>query len=493
MTSLASLPYLVLLEIGRSLCAHCNPPDDLIPHSIRFAPDRQWRADLYFSIANLSMTCRMLYDIVNPILYHRPYVNNAEHGRYIDLARTLCDRPDLAKQDWLKSAADDDDTWILMEGEVPEEWGGIGWEQVYSCYREGGLKALMIALCGVLPPEDEEDLPLARARRYGDEDSEDIRGGSPVTGGGGQISTGSKLEVLMLESNFGHRPSKAGRFCAPGSLPKLKELYLALHEFRWGFNLDIAMPIFEAAPNLEKIGAWMLSAAGAFGDYRGISWDFDHPDYLAARTVFPLQNVRELDIQNSVLGDHELFWLLKACPRLEVFKYHGKSIMSAADDQFTGQTLQIILERSECARRTLKATPFLEELRIEGPVLAVNPRTGADGAWQDGTSIFHSLDFVALLPTSIRRFEIIANYSPLSPLKRLEFFPNEFQRVDLFYRGLVRLAEAARAGMFPNLAVVTAGWKLSDEERDSLEGKFKLTGVKFLARNEQFHWVGRWD
>ncbi|KAM7183789.1 hypothetical protein V8F33_013368 [Rhypophila sp. PSN 637] len=480
MTSLDCLPYLVLLEIGRSLCAHCNPPDDLIPHSMRFAPDRVYmplrppfssngERICTSALRNMSMTCRMLYDIVNPILYHRPYLNDAEHGRYIDLARTLSERVDLAKQ--------------------------------VRHLLEGGLKALMIALCGVLPPEDEEDLPLAQARRDGDEDEEDTGGGSPGTGGGGQrqvgtpagrvqtrgqISTGSKLEVLMLESSFDYHPTKAGRFCAPGSLPKLKELYLALHKFRWGFNLDIAMPIFEAAPNLEKIGVWMLSAAGGFGDYHGISWDFDHPDYLAARTVFPLQNVRELDIQNSALGDHEL----------EVFKYHGKSIMSAADDQFTGQTLQMILERSECARRTLKvmwirlsettirlhdtvtrlsgeATPFLEELRIDGPVLAMKPRAGADGAWQDTTSCFHSLDLVALLPTSIRRFEIIANYSHLSPLKRL--------------------AEAARADMFPNLAVVKAGWKLTDEERDSLQGKFKLAGVKFLARNEQFHWVGRWE
>ncbi|KAK4206739.1 hypothetical protein QBC37DRAFT_487951 [Rhypophila decipiens] len=443
MTSLASLPYLVLLEIGRSLCAHCNPPDDLIPHRIRFAPHRvcmplrppfssngEWICTS--ALRDLSMTCRMLYDIVNPILYHRPYLNDAEHGRYIDLARTLCERVDLAKQ------------FCRLRMRRTCHWPGAR--------RDG---------------DGDGD---------GDEDSEDTRGGSPVTGGGGQISTGSKLEVLMLESSFGYNTTKAGRFCAPGSLPKLKELYLALHEFRWGFNLDIAMPIFEAAPNLEKIGAWMLSAAGGFGDYHGISWDFDHPDYLAAWTVFPLQNVRELDIQNSVLGDHELFWLLRACPRLEVFNLSETRIR--LHDTVT--------------RLSGEATPFLEELRIDGPVLAVKPRTRADGAWKDGTSIFHSLDFVALLPTSIRRFEIIANYSR-PPQSRRADFSAWFKRADLFYPELVRLAEAARAGMFPNLAVVKAGWKLTDEERDSLEGKFKLAGVKFLARNEQFHWVGRWD
>src|SRR5262245_44383164 len=84
------LNSIVFSIIARELCVHCTPLDEE-PGSIA-AIDLE--RDRLAALVSLCKTCRMLNEIVTPILYHRP---TCPPHRLIELCQTMLRRPELGK------------------------------------------------------------------------------------------------------------------------------------------------------------------------------------------------------------------------------------------------------------------------------------------------------------------------------------------------------------------------------------------------------------
>lgn len=124
-------------------------------------------------------------------------------------------------------------------------------------------------------------------------------------------------------------------FCAPASLPSLRTVELVHCDSELGMDLKMLVPLSRAAPNLRTIRCFSLSEM--FEDDLGVTLD----------------QVREIELQNSAVGAGALGVLLRACPRLETFVYEAGGT-SVGDEQFDpSQARDVLLQHGRELKRVV--------------------------------------------------------------------------------------------------------------------------------------------
>jgi hypothetical protein len=271
---LSSLPLLVLAGIAEALCPHCTED----PESCR------WRTPIHHgcgtgallansrALASLAATCKQLYAIVSPILYHQP---QAHPKRHIRLLRTLVRRPDLARRVKV----------LRLDLDMP-----------YKPYQG----------------EDDKPFVLALAARHGW--SLSFEPGNPEHDAHAEESAVNDLPGNLLlalcpnvekaSMSIGY-DFELGGLLPPAALPHLKDLYTTHRDTEMGTCLATLRDLYLAAPNLETFTGNMTASVGG------------------GEGLLPLGNLRHLRLSWSSISSGCLRALLQSCPRLESFSYEA--------------------------------------------------------------------------------------------------------------------------------------------------------------------------
>ncbi len=302
---LLSLPLLVLAGIAEALCPHCTEDPKF----------RIWRTPIHSesprplmlgtgALANLAVTCKDLYAIVNPILYHQ--LQGPSAGR-LSLLRTLAKRPELARR--VKVLRLDFDTGIEeIENEEDRTFartlaGRLGWSIAFptAVDRENGLGS------------------YRRERMDDDFITSMIIAMCPNV---------ENLSTICDEFDDLDLPR-------PATLQHLKDFYLTHDNTEMGTGLQWIKRLFLAAPNIETITSHMTCSVGT--------------------DTLPLSNVRHLRLEWSSISSGCLRTLLRSCPQLESFAYEAGGAL-IGDEQFNTQNLRTLL---------LRYVPRLKHLEVD--------------------------------------------------------------------------------------------------------------------------------
>ncbi|KAK3897900.1 hypothetical protein C8A05DRAFT_19421 [Staphylotrichum tortipilum] len=260
--SLASLPLLVLAGIAEALCLHCTEDPDF---------DR-WHTPIHGggghalvsssrALANLAATCKTLYDIVSPILYHQPL---AFPKRHVRLLRTLISRPDLARRvkvlrldldiGYGQCENEDDETFVL------DLAARHGWSA------ETNL------------PEYHPD----RDKKVDDDLPPNLL-----------ITTCPNLEKFSMGIGYGTNFA----LLKPATLPRLKDVYITHSDTEMGTCLGALQELYLAAPYLETFTSNMTAGVAVDGG-----------------EVMPLGNLRHVRLDWSSISGNSLRALSRAQP-----------------------------------------------------------------------------------------------------------------------------------------------------------------------------------
>ncbi len=288
---LLRLPLTVLVGIAEALCPHCTEDPAY----------RSWVTPIHGGggcallantrdLANLAATCRALYHIVCPVLYHQP---QCYPGRRLSLLRTLAGRPDLARrvkvlrldfdisQEQIKD--DDDRTffWDLAER--------YGWSS-----------------------EDQAELDMQNDGETGDDGVDEDHPSNVL------IAMCRNLEKFSMAIGNG----SGFVFLESRILRRLKDVYVTHSDTEMGTNLSKLEDLFLAAPNLETFTSNMTSGVG--------------------REVLSLKNLRHLRLDRSSISATSLRTLLRSCPQLEFFGYDAAGAI-VNHEQFGPKILRKLL------------------------------------------------------------------------------------------------------------------------------------------------------
>ncbi len=290
---LSSLPLLVLAGIAEALCPHCTEDPE----------SRRWQTPLHHgcgtyallansrALASLAATCKQLYAVASPVLYHQPHAHPNRHTR---LLRTLVDRPDLARRVKVLRL-DLDMGFEPFQGEGDKEF------VLYLATRRGWS----------FQADGTENGPCR-------EEEEQAKLPSTLL-----LAACPNLEKASMVINYGF--DLAG-LLPPAALPHLKDLYTTHWDTEMGTCLGVLRELYLAAPNLETFTGHMTASVE---DGEGL---------------LPLGNLRHLRLTWSSLSSGCLRALLKSCPRLESFTYEAGG-PGISDYQFTIHSLIKLLVR----------------------------------------------------------------------------------------------------------------------------------------------------
>ncbi|KAH8894351.1 hypothetical protein GQ53DRAFT_93031 [Thozetella sp. PMI_491] len=252
--SLTSLPVELLMNIVILCCHHCSYNKTFWDHR---NPERlQCVKTLY----NLSLTCKTLCAIAQPILYHEPRTDAK-----LRLMLTLVARPDLASQ--VFDITLDNARRVLL---APNEM-------------ELALIQIAAARLGTSLPEP---FDKSFTRRF--------------------------MELLLLlvpniqevsyEMEFEDEVS-SNLISATGAVfSSLKHLYVNHEQTEGGFSLDKVKHFLIAGPNLEHLALHMC---------------------LTVDISLCLEWVRSLRLSCTILGESDIANIIAACPRLESLYYES--------------------------------------------------------------------------------------------------------------------------------------------------------------------------
>jgi hypothetical protein len=427
MTTLLALP--VLWDIIKLLCPHCN----LLKKDLRcWSPNCHHDLSIVRKhincLAALSRTCKALNDLATPHLYHRPYCHDSG---YVALVRTIVQRPDLAHH---------------VRHLRYEEWTSIGrngaptldnlsfddirlFRNCADSYAiDGGLAPNWMDNDSVALPAPDAYAPGTRLER----EREAVLSAL-------MVARCPNLEELVTTTRF---DDEGFFFSRPGSLPRLRTLWVAHYDDEFGSGFENMATLLAAAPNLSRVDARQIAGAD------------DLP---------PTTAIRELSLGDSNLEQDDLARLLAACPQLESFVYDCNSSMTQGF-QFTPHEAQETLVTSLCARKlrvlhmdlsgasyafedpgdvmdSLASLKVLETLVLDTTCVYYSPSAiAAGGTGDDGDDSNDDTKLVALLPTSIRSFQLTAGAEGSAATEGL-------------FRAAMRLADAVPT-RFPNLKTV---------------------------------------
>ncbi|KAG7288122.1 hypothetical protein NEMBOFW57_007645 [Staphylotrichum longicolle] len=258
------------------------------------------------ALANLAATCRALYGIATPILYHQP---QGWSERRLALYRTLAKRPELARRvrvlrlDFDEGHSgfpeNEDDRALLLD----------------LAARHGWSKALQAAVTmenGRLPA------------RWEDDDAHDL-----LT----SLLIAMCPNVEKLSAGLGYIAFFA--LLQPATLPRLKDVYVTHIDTEMGSYLYSLNRLYLAAPNIEVFTSAMAAGVGD--------------------TDLPLGNVRDLRLDWSCISTGCLRTLLRSCPQLESFAYDANG-PTVGEEQFNAGSVRKLL---------LRYAPRLKHLHVD--------------------------------------------------------------------------------------------------------------------------------
>ncbi|KAK4251358.1 hypothetical protein C7999DRAFT_10954 [Corynascus novoguineensis] len=320
MSYLEDLPFEIIDRIFENLCLHCN-----VPHGcqcgkgcLRIDPNRGRDSCLLecpppeikariCTLASLCLTSRHLRVAATPHLYHRP-----DTEKWWLLARTLLGHPHLA--DHVKRLCfvgipfceDSGPTLANPAGPAdiaPEVWSS------YAARLAAAQEAATASRTGY--PD------LQRIFNSDDGNGDDDNGGDENGGDGTLLATLCPATVVF-EAIVCWPP--VFYLSAPGSLPRLTMVELAVCNPAGGFTLSELAGLFRAAPNLQTLRCQRVYDTGRDGNMlEGV---------VSASLMY-------VEILRSVLGPGPLVFLFKACPRLETFRFGSRpGIYSVGEHQF---------------------------------------------------------------------------------------------------------------------------------------------------------------
>ncbi|KAL2192299.1 hypothetical protein P885DRAFT_48028 [Corynascus similis CBS 632.67] len=297
MSYLESLPFEIIDRIFENLCLHCNVPRGCQcgKGCLRIDPNRGQNTCLLecpppeikariCTLASLCLTSRHLQVAATPHLYHRP-----DTEKWWLLARTLLGHSHLA--DHVKRLCFVGIPFCGDSGPVevnPTDLADIA-PEVWSSYA-ARLAAAQEAATASRTVSHERAALLATL--------------CPAT--------------VVFEAAVCWPP--VFYLSAPGSLPRLTMVELAVCNPDGGFTLSELAGLFRAAPNLHNLRCQRVYDTGRDGNrLEGV---------VSASLTY-------IEILRSVLGPDPLVFLFKACPRLETFRFGSRSgIYNVGEDQF---------------------------------------------------------------------------------------------------------------------------------------------------------------
>lgn len=463
------LPTEILLQIISLLCPHCVIESqnlgkcscDAVPgnyHSPIMRPlsgrYNQWET-LRHDLSRLSQTCRVLRQVVQPVLFHCPV---PRYGRFLSLARTLVRRPDLARSVREFHLG----MWVVMYDEDVT----VEDQEMFNALLEGfEMPRHLLREDGTWPRD------WLQAGRHSEPHTHELVGAYFFDN---RVKVVNALCATIV-TNVEHlhlQPLGVPDFPfgAPGSLPRLTDLTLSAAD---GMRMDCARAIMDAAPALERFKGFKIN---------GVS---------APRTP-PLRhaNLRSVDLESSLLGPQAIKDLMWAFPRLEVFGYESGGLQDVASpDQRQARPREVgeaLLLRKDTLRDvdvwrsagytdrprvgadnvmpSLKGMEVLEELALDREAIH-DPRL-PDYGWDDDDDDDEDAEapgrektmIVNFLPPSIRYFKL-------------------YDRRGVLFQDVARLAADARTA-FPALKKARF-WGYSETQRMALKGTFRKAGVKF--------------
>ena len=322
MPSLQDLPVELLTLIASYLCIHCtnagpdlcwyncysvgmfeyDPEECYCSHSNTVSSRLQSR-----SLLNLCLVSRSLYSAVETILYHRPNTH-----KWWSLMGTLLARPDLARS--------------VRELFLPRHvYCGDPGRRIAPEPVLQHINSVYVAHIASQERQSKTPIPSVGV----DSVLEALADGG-VAGGEGAVALVSlcpgleKIERLVrLRVSLPYSPTD--------SLWKLKHLELVDWEFQTnGISLYTLAEITRAAPNLQQFRGYAVVGAS-------------HPtaEDPTGGLEPRLGELRDLELQLSVVNAGALEVLLKACPKLEAFNFNVGSRHLGIEQFDPGQTVEL--------------------------------------------------------------------------------------------------------------------------------------------------------
>ncbi|KAL2674171.1 hypothetical protein Neosp_012618 [[Neocosmospora] mangrovei] len=233
------------------------------------------------ALSAMTLTCTTLRRIAQPHLYHYPSARAPAASKL--LLRTLVERPNLA-QYIDKLSVFDMKCWSLeddLQTMLHVQWNRDSKEKLIQEHKRD---------C------DYYHSPLKPGKRikFVKTKYDFVTAFTAIV-----LPFGTSLQILHLELDEDRKfPS-----CKPGSLPRLKELVV-----KGGEEVDIAViaPIFNAAPALERLGAY------------GLSCD---DDWETTPRPPIHEGLKEIWLESCAIGPIGFPAFVGLFPRLEVFTY----------------------------------------------------------------------------------------------------------------------------------------------------------------------------
>ena len=361
--SLLKLPLTALTGIAEALCPHCTE-DPAFRHwvsPIHCGGGRALQANTR-DLANLAATCRVLYDIVCPVLYHQP---QCDPERRLSLLRTLASRPELARrvkvlrldfdigQEQIK---DDDDRTFFWDLAARYGWSS----------------------------DDQADLDMQNSRGTGDDEVDEDHPSNLL------IAMCRNLEKFSMAIGCG----SDFVFLESRILRRLKDVYVTHTDTEMGTHLGRLEDLFLAAPYLETFTSNRTSCVG--------------------REDLHLGNLRHLRLDQSSISALSLCTLLRSCPRLESFAYNAAGAI-VGEEQFGPKILRKLLSRYAPQLKHLDL-----DLRSGYDMIHWNPRNedpeGGDDAGLEPAPPFASLSHLETLVIDPKLLDDWDREQPLATL-----------------------------------------------------------------------------
>ncbi|KAL2142956.1 hypothetical protein VTI28DRAFT_478 [Corynascus sepedonium] len=355
MSYLESLPFEIIDRIFENLCLHCNVPRGCQcgKGCLRIDPNRGQNTCLLecpppeikariCTLASLCLTSRHLQVAVTPHLYHRP-----DTEKWWLLARTLLGHSHLA--DHVKRLCFVGIPFCGDSGPVevnPTDLADIA-PEVWSSYAARLAAAQEAATASHTGYPDLQRVFNSDDDNDGDDNGDDNNGGNEDDDDAGDndddddddVGIEIKRSRFTIKEVSHERAALLATLCpatvvfeaavcwppvfylsAPGSLPRLTMVELAVCNPDGGYTLSELAGLFRAAPNLQNLRCQRIYDTGRDGNrLEGV---------VSA-------SLTHIEILRSVLGPDPLVFLFKACPRLETLRFGSRpGIYNVGEDQF---------------------------------------------------------------------------------------------------------------------------------------------------------------
>ncbi|KAH8686451.1 hypothetical protein BGZ61DRAFT_454490 [Ilyonectria robusta] len=443
---LLDLPVEILQAICQQLCAHCTSGSDFTPPKrletgSPSLPDVSRPKNDTKALIALSQTCRKLYPIARPVVYHEYVSEQWKTSHVAGFFRTILERPDLAALVQRLSLASKD------------------FEEPSSLSIQGQLIRDNL----VLPPGFDGKLYMANI----DESREDCT----------IHNTWSELCVDLILSTLpnmtqlhlsilSYSPYGALLPQSPTLLSALKAIQLETKGIN-GFHLETCAGLLTKPANLERLQLTLCTSIGRRLDLGTVRW---------------------LKLVDCMLFREHVHTLAESCPNLETFISHNRN---ATLDDVDHCTPRAFAEGVLPCKDTLRHLEIHFVDRSAGQVvpnysivslkefgsLKTLILTGDCVGLLDASMILHgtpgdqsevAVSFVDLLPPSIETLIIEGNYTGL-------------------YNPLLALASEVRNQKFPFLKTVKEtrfDWKFPSHAVKPVKDAMEASGVSFEISEE---------